>query len=617
MCKAIRIISLIFFILVASNSWAQVFYLDSTVYFSPCLAIRNRKEIEIDFTFKAGVYRLSDSTVKAIELTSEFLTILEANHAEEDLEMHNYSGHINKNFVKETSESYFTRAGAFTCRVQVNAGIRMVHARNKYKTVDFKNYEVSIDTLVFDNIRIVLNESCETKGELNRIIEILSAIEIVEPDGFPSNTLRIADDSLYAQFVNLAFNTTFQVAHAPCITPQELHVQFPELYSPDLDSLVAQGELAQVNHKLQSRYFKKRMKDWTEQKAFLQEKYAGWGDLSSQREKILWKRLYDGQPNLNDYMNYMKGKNAPSFFDTLAMTHLTQRLLPRLIENELPSLNFANSFFRMDSDREHFIHYKNAFDSNYLYFNLKELLEEYLYFHYIKGYKRDFVRTKLLESPDCDVYSFESSNPDLDNRILVSVLNEGNGNWLVRLDTLRDEAYLAPLNSIGFWNELMMFNAGTDYLIIDTLDQKPGTTYIDIYPQVPHPFLCEIFVQENSEIYEWSFRDVRFCNALLDSLSADTTAGWDVSEPTYYSRFFAYLKPDDIVYYYNGLEDLNKDGITELFAYAISNGKPVYAQCYSTVSGLLVKLNDSSALSILGQSKLFSNLLIVSKIGKI
>jgi hypothetical protein len=320
---------------------------------------------------------------------------------------------------------------------------------------------------------------------------------------------------------------------------------------------------------------------------------------------------------LNDYMNYMKGKNTPSFFDTLSMAHLTQRLLPQLIDKELPSLNFANSFFRMDSEKEHFIDYKSAFDSNYLYFNLDELLEEYLYFHYVKGQKRDFVRTKLLESPDCHVYSFEPSNPDLDNRILVSVLNEGNGNWLVRLDTLLDEAYLAPLSSMSFWNGLMMFNASEDYLIIDTLGNRPGITYIDTYPEMSQSFLCEIFLTENMEFFEWNFRDVRFSTALSDSFSSNVSNGWDITEPTYYSRFFVHLRPDEIVYYYKGVRDLNEDGIAELFTYAISNGKPVYAHCYSAINGSLIKLDDLNTQSLLSQSVEYRNLLVASQIGKI
>jgi hypothetical protein len=63
------------------------------------------------------------------------------------------------------------------------------------------------------------------------------------------------------------------------------------------------------------------------------------------------------------------------------------------------------------------------------------------------------------------------------------------------------------------------------------------------------------------------------------------------------------------------LEDLNDDGIDELYSYAISNGTCVYIVCYTSENGRLKQLPNEEAQLWLSSNQNFKNLIIYSQIG--
>ena len=63
------------------------------------------------------------------------------------------------------------------------------------------------------------------------------------------------------------------------------------------------------------------------------------------------------------------------------------------------------------------------------------------------------------------------------------------------------------------------------------------------------------------------------------------------------------------------LEDLNSDGIDELFSYAISNGQCVYIDCYTSENGTLKQLTIEEVQLWLSSNQNFKNLIIYSQIG--
>ena len=76
------------------------------------------------------------------------------------------------------------------------------------------------------------------------------------------------------------------------------------------------------------------------------------------------------------------------------------------------------------------------------------------------------------------------------------------------------------------------------------------------------------------------------------------------------------IDQDKIVFRVNyTIEDLNGDGIDELFSYAISNGKCVHIDCYTIENTRLKQLSGEEAQLWLSSNQNYKNLILYSQIG--
>ncbi len=503
----------------------------------------------------------------------------------------------------------------FKCRPKKKYDYRFTLFRHHY-------YAIKVDTTVHNIIDVCAYQAFERRRTRRRMLRKFSSLELVNIENYPPGFLLIAPqaDSIMQQSL-LGKNKFRDVGLLKCMSVEAVQSNYNQYYLPVMDTLMQQFEYEKVNALLRQQFELKYMKDWNDYKQFLQTEFARYGDVSVQHEYEIRKKMIEGKIGLDDFLNYSVNNGHSSVFDTLCRIHLRHSAYPDVIAEQYADYEFINSAFVIVKKLPEFPSPQDILNESDVRLKIEEDLRNYIYCKYLGGKGEQPTCLLLHESARSRLYVYQNINSTDSLWNMVSINEIGNsGHWQVRVSKLDDKADPVRMNKAIYFNGLTTLVADYHHLVIDTTDGELRYTFISPFPDLSNDYYCEVFVRNNTEIFEASFPIIAFNNPKAFEFKEvhEITSGFWKQEGPYDTEEENYVlrcqDPDKVVYLAQQIADLNQDGVMELFSFGISNGRAVYTQCYTVANHQLVKLQNQETLDLLGNCSLFNNLLKYSSI---
>jgi hypothetical protein len=488
--------------------------------------------------------------------------------------------------------------------------------RARHSLFKHHNYVIQVDTTIHDFIDVCAFQMFKRRITRRKFLRKFATLKVVDIEDFPPNLLVVSSraDSLEEDQIRLGSEFT-EVGILQCMTANDLQSEYPHYYLPEMDSLMENFEYEKVRSLLRKQFEHRCRLDWEEYKSRIQLEFTKYGDASVQKEYEIRKRMYEGKIGLDDFMNYSTVNGQASVFDTLCRIHLRQCEFRGTIEYPVYSIYFGNASFSGISEGRNSIHYPKLFNESEVRLVIENDLENYIYRKYLEGKSLRPQCKLLLEIPKKRLYAYKNDSSPDEFWNMVTVSEKTPGHWKAQVHKLNPEIDPLRLNEAIYFNGLTTFVNGEDFIVMDSTDGGFGYHWIDAFPDKSKEFNCGVFVKGNAEIFATQYRDINFYNPVaynVAGVSELLRESWkeagtnNTNERNYILRS---LDPSEVIYYGQDISDLDHDGVFEMFSFGISNGKLIYAQCYTVVKGKFIKLSDEEALRVLTGNSLFENLL--------
>ncbi len=493
--------------------------------------------------------------------------------------------------------------------------------RDRHSLFKHHHYVIQMDTTIHNIIDVCAYEMFKRRATRRRFIRKFSSLELTRIEDFPSNQLAI---SVHADSIvenDIIFDDQFdEVGILQCMTAENIKSEFSRYYLPEMDSLMERFEYEKVRLLLRQQFERELRLDWENYKNRLYQEFKKYGDISVQKEYSIRERMTKGEIGLDDFMNYTSANHIPTVFDTLCRIHLRHALFTHIIDYPEYQIYFDNSAFQGITKFELQVNYARFFDDLEVRLVVQDDLRNYIYRKYLDG-KSEYPECELLlDSPHNVLYAFKNDASSEEFWNLVSIIEKTPGHWQAQVNPLNAEIDPRQLNEAMYFNGLTTFINGNNYVVIDSTASGFRYNWIDTFPDKSEGFDCAVFVQDNNEVRQTLFNNVTFYSPLVYDVAGVAELvreSWKeegTANPNEDNFILRSIEPSKVIYFGQDIADLNHDGIYEMFSFAVSNGKPVYFQCYTVKDRYLIKLSDAEALQILGNNALFTNLLKYSSL---
>jgi hypothetical protein len=495
-----------------------------------------------------------------------------------------------------------------TYLVKENTAYNFSNGNEKKIVKQVEYYSISIDTVLFECIRVVMDYHTRKKRKICHVMKTLRHIHVVIPENYPPNQFCLANDSICDGEIRNHFERDDLLALLPCMSPEIIREDYEEDYTTEMDAMFDDFAYVQIADTLESRFVRRKAEKWECQKAALKYFYEG-KDASVQKEIMMQQRLFNLQVGLNEFMNYKKERSGTTFFDSLHVIHFRHKILAPLIMpfNSLYSLkevcNHTPPYALLDISGDS----KNLM--------MDYLLQDFLIRNYFGKNSQQMEVVPLLNDKNQEVYGIRPKSMESEPRFLARIYQETMGEWKVKIDTLKYWNSNYKVDSLFYFNGAISFATGNDFLIMDA--SKGGhTEFIKSFPDSLPGFNYIAHVQSANELFNDHLEKEFFLNFPENDYRRKSKLGYSIISKEF--QFKSIKKGDyakkESIFIHKGKGDLDMDGIEEIYAYGISDGKVIFANGYTTTNEKLVGLKGDELLKKLKFSVLFNNILLYSQI---
>ncbi len=591
------------FVLLVYGMNAQVIFRGDTSFFGPCLRFSPVDELHL---FSNGnTIRINDCAIYI-----DYFDCLDATNNKSVSEV------LKRIYGESTSD----RIGITKSKAVLINGLK--YKLKKYSTYAEKEnnikrrrirkesfYSLSIDTVLFESVRVLMEEQQKNLREVRKMIKDLKNVYVVNPIDYPRSQFVIPVDAICEENAKILFDKEFLVTSLPCMSVELIKEDYIDFYNSDIDSLLEDFAYAQIADTLEERFIRKRKEEWNCQKDAFEYLFGG-KDVSFQKEIQMHQMLFNLEVGVNEFMNYKKQLSQTTFFDTL---HLIRFCNKRLVSN----FERYNSFTRLNDvckySRPYTLRDIAKADEK---LNMDYLLRDYLIRKYFGKSDRQMQVVTLLSDKYQEIYGIWPESQASGQGFLAHVYQESMGEWNIKIDTLNKWNANYKVDSLFYFNGTISFAAGKDFLIMDA-GEGGHAQLIKSFPDSLPGFNYIAHVKNTSELFNDHFEMEFFLNFPENDYRRKNKLGYSIINKK--ELEFKSIKRGDYangesIFIHKGKGDLDRDGIEEIYAYGISDGKVIFAHGYTTRNEKLIELKGDELLEKLKFSILFNDVLLYSQI---
>ncbi len=616
MIQYLKIVLIYLSCCITSQARTQVIQSGDSIYFGPGLSIPVSSQIKVDGARRDKQDILSNENHGRVFFKADFIY---TNNVLLDNEVDEFRYSYTKPMYSYDSlgrkYELIQKIGAFNYKFIEAECIELDENRRIKSKV--KNIYVQLDTIIQDVIRIGLYMSCKDRRQLSELKKMLSFVHVVDIAHFPQNLLEFEEDDVIKNEIRSSTGNLFSKEMLSCSTPANIEEDYPKIYSRELDSLFEQFEYEELSRLLQERYFAWKWNDWTSKKELIETRLGQYGNMSIQREYGILKKWKNQQIPLSDFMNYKVGNLYKSILDTLYFLKVRQICFDTLIKEIDDNLHIEPCDFYFNNATWRSFNLADLLEAKKVKLDISNGLPHYIYRKYLNGSKSHPNYRQLQFDDQHLIYEFSPDDESLEAKILVTIQSEGDGNWVLKMDTLRGDIVSAELNTSFRFNGVTGFRAGADYLFLEAMSSGMNTFYFRSFPDSIDNYPIQVNVNSNDELISTKFYHIKKVSKLSQSEGVvEVQQVIDRKSSVKDLSTLRDYRAGEIVYLRKEELDFNQDGASDILSYGVCNGKLIFCHSLTMTNNGLGKLSENDVWAYLDSSQLFQNILLFSLIGR-
>jgi hypothetical protein len=473
---------------------------------------------------------------------------------------------------------------------------------------------LTCDTIFNNAIHVKIWSKNDSRIMGKRALRGMKNLHLEPLDRFPSFDLEMKSDSGFwnhsVEYVNSERDLLVNLL--PCMDRASIYQQYSKIHIADLDSLLDNFLYVEYADSIYSREYQRLKDRYLKGNAYLQEHYKEIGNISVDRIFHIYENLLDMKYGLDQFQNFLNKNNVSTVFDTLAWLKARFTVFyDKVCLSELESRTIYDHLsLQSNFEAESMLKIYEDQASNYM--NVENDMFQLIHRHYLKGDGYVFGRRHLLDLPNKDVYVFDPVDSALIGNILVTLTEYSPGMWQVQLDTISLGFDANMLSDMVPLNNKLMFKMREDYIILDTTQTPFTFQKIDNFPDslFEYTFVCN--VKSSLELYTGTILNVidnrpSEYSFVGPGLRGNRTARNEFLQSVYHPKNFVYLHKD--------INDINGDGLLDIYSFAVVNGQMLFSKCYVERQGMFVELDMAECIGLIGNLNLYKNVMTYSAMG--